>query len=304
MTQHSTPRSPTTESPTRKESDRVGGVVRTAIATLALLLFWSAIGYGLVPEFAPRLLRMAQPLRGVGAEQVESQYFAVRNNSQASDRQVQRMVEQLEQDYVALAAFLGRQPEGPIPVLLTDGAAPSYAEGGTLNIFYNQGVIGMDTVPFFLASLIAGPSSGSLFFDLGLSLYAVEETQLAQGLTGQPADAWVVLLQQEEALIPLEEAWTVEMPGDEQGLYDFFRAMMEGGSFVRWLIEQRGWDTVWAIRAGGDPQARLGMPLYQAEEEWLAAVAAKDLRPKPCLLAIPGSPVFRGLCQQLEAQEE
>jgi hypothetical protein len=75
---------------------------------------------------------------------------------------------------------------------------------------------------------------------------------------------------------------------------------MEGGSFVRCLADQRGWEVVWEIRDGGDLEAALGVPLYQAEADWLAAVAAKDLQPKPCLLAVPGSAVFRGLCQELE----
>jgi hypothetical protein len=284
---------------------RIAGLGRVALAALALLLFWSAIGYGFWPEFAPRLmglLRWAQPLRAIGAEEVESQYFQVRNNSSASDRQVQRMVEQLEQDYVALTAFLGREPEAPIPVLLTDGSAPAYADRSTLYVFYDHGVISLEAAPFFLAYVIAGPPSNSLFFDLGLSFYAVEETGLAGGLTGQPADAWVVLLQQKEALIPLEEAWSVEMAEDEEGLFDFFRAMVEGGSFVRWLVGTYGWDVVWEVRGGGDLEAATGVPLHQAEADWLAAIAAQDLSPKPCLLAVPGHPVFRGICQQLEGE--
>jgi hypothetical protein len=273
------------------------------IAIVVLLLFWSAIGYGFWPELAPRLLgllRWGQPLRTIGAEEVESQYFEVRDNSDASDRQVQRMIERLEQDYVALTAFLGRQPEGRISVLLTDGSAPAYADRSTLYVFHDQGVISLETAPFFLAYVIAGPPSGSLFFDLGLAFYAVEETGLAEGLTGQPADAWVVLLQQKGALIPLEEAWSVEMAEDEEGLFDFVRAMVQGGSFVRWLVGAYGWDVVWEVRGGGDLEAALGVPPYEAEADWLAAVAAQDLRPRPCLLAVPGHPVFRGICQQLE----
>jgi hypothetical protein len=272
---------------------------------MALLFFWSAIGYGFWPELAPRLvglLRWAQPLRTIGAEEVDSQYFDVRDNSSASDRQVQRMVERLEQDYLTLTAFLGRGPKEPIPVLLTDGSAPAYVDRSTLYVFSDHGVIGLETAPFFLAYVIAGPPSSSLFFDLGLSFYAVEETGLAEGLTGQPADAWVVLLRQKEALIPLEDAWSVEMAEDEEGLFDFFRAMVEGGSFVRWLIERYGWDVVWEVRAGGDLEATTGVPLRQAEADWLADIAAQDLRPKPCLLAVPGHPVFRGVCQQLEGE--
>ncbi|HUW15253.1 MAG TPA: hypothetical protein VM537_36400, partial [Anaerolineae bacterium] len=80
--------------------DHLAGILRLALAALALLLFWSAIGYGFWPELAPRLLLLVQPMRGIGAEEVESQYFDLRNNSTASDRQVQRLLERMEQDYV------------------------------------------------------------------------------------------------------------------------------------------------------------------------------------------------------------
>jgi len=286
-----------------KRSDRIAGLGRVVLAVLALLLFWSAVGYGFWPDLAPRLLgllRWTQPLRSIGAERVESQYFDVRNNSDASDRQVQRMVERLEQDYMALTAFLGREPEGRIPVLLTDGSAPAYAERGTLYVFHDQGVIDLDLAVFYLAAIIAGPSTGSPFFELGLALYAVEETGLVGGMLGQSADAWVTLLWQKDALMPLEEAWSVEMPDTEEELFHFARAIMEGGSFVRWLVDTYGWDVVWELRAGGDPEAAIGAPLDQVEEEWLTSVLARDLSPKPCLLAVPGNPVFRGICQRLE----
>ena len=285
-------------------TDHLAGILRLALAALALLLFWSAIGYGFWPELAPRLLLLVQPMRGIGAEDVESQYLHLRNNSTASDRQVQRMLERLEQDYVALSAFLGRRPQGLIPVLLTDGNAPAYADRGTLYVFSDHGVIAFDTASLFLASLVAGPPAESFFFDAALSFYAVEETGLAQGLTGQPADAWVVLLQQKRALIPLADAQSIEMPQDEEELYDFFRAVMEGGSVVRWLVAEYGWDVVWELRAGGDPEAVVGAPLYQLEERWLAAIAAQDLQPKTCLLAVPGNPVFRGLCRRLDEADE
>jgi hypothetical protein len=287
-------------------NNHLAGLGRTALATLAVLIFWSAVGYGFWPEFAPRLLgllRVAQPLRSIGAEEVESQYFDVRNNSDASERQVRRMVEQLEQHYLLLTAFLKREPDRRISVLLTNGSVPAYADGNTLYVAHNRGVIEMDTAAFFLAEIIAGPSSGSQCVDLGLALYACEETGLTGGITGQAPDAWVVLLQENEALMPLEEAWLAEIPDDAEGLFDLFRAIVEGGSFVRWVVETRGWDAAWALRDDGDVQAALGIPLQQAEEEWLAAVASKDLQPKSCLLALPGGQVFRDVCQQLDKEE-
>lgn len=287
-----------------RQSDHIAGIVRTLLAILAVLIFWSAVGYGFWPNLAPRLLRLIQPLRVVGAEKIESQYFDVRNSSSAGERQVQRMVERLEQDYVTLTAFIGRGSGERVTVLLTDGGAPAYADGRTLYVFYDQGVIDLSTAPFFLAAIVGGPSSGSNLVDLGFALYTVEETGLAEGVTGQSADAWVVFLQQQEALVSLEEAWSVEVVETEEGVLDFLRAVMEGGSFMRWVVETHGQDTAWALRAGGDVEIVLGVPLYQAEEAWLAAVAAKGLQPRPCLMAVPGHAVFRGICEQLEGEAE
>ena len=96
-------------------------------------------------------------------------------------------------------------------MLLTDGSAPAYADRGTLYVFNDHGVIILDTAPLFLASLIAGPPADSFFFDAALSLYAIEETGMAEGLTGQSSDAWAVLLQQKRALLPLSDAQAVEI---------------------------------------------------------------------------------------------
>jgi hypothetical protein len=69
------------------------------------------------------------------------------------------------------------------------------------------------------------------------------------------------------------------------------------------VVERHGWEAAWELRAGGDPEGAIGASLYEVEEEWLTAVDSRDLNPKPCLLAVPGNAVFRGVCQQLEGEE-
>jgi hypothetical protein len=44
-------------------------------------------------------------------------------------------------------------------------------------------------------------------------------------------------------------------------------------------------------------------PLHRAEADWLTTIMSQDLRPKPCLLALPGHQMFRGVCQQLKGRQ-
>jgi hypothetical protein len=282
---------------------RAAAVTRTVIALIVLLVFWGAIGYTLWPELVPGLLRTVQSVRGIGAEEAESRYLDVRNNSDASDAQVRGVIRTLEIDYEAVLEFLGRSPGDPIPVLITNGYGPAMADGLRLNIFYDNGVLNLDTAPFFLVFLSQGEEFGfdtDFFLKGGFAIYVAEEVGRAQGFTGQPADAWVELLRQKGALLPLAEAWEAELPQSEEGLFDFLRALIESGSFVRWLVEGYGIEAVQELRDGLSLENVTEMSLAEAEEAWLASVTSQDLQPKPCRLALPGGSLLGALCEQLD----
>ena len=135
---------------------RAAGLVHTLIAALFLLVFFGAIGYTFWPELMPALFRSVQTVRTLNAEQMASQYFDVRNGSQASEAQVSGVVKTLEQDYAAITEFLGIETGARIPLLFTDGPGPALADGAALNVFYDNGVMNIDTAPFFLALLADG----------------------------------------------------------------------------------------------------------------------------------------------------
>lgn len=285
---------------------RATSVARIIIALVVLVVFWAAIGYTFWPELMPGLLRTVQSARSIGAQEVESRYFDVRNNSDASDAQVRGVVRTLETDYKAILEFVGRSPGDPIPVLITNGVGPALADGFRLNVFYDNGLLNLDTAPFFLVFFSHGEGFGldvNFFLEGGFAIYVTEEIGRAQTFTGQPADAWVELLRQKGALSPLAEAWETQVPDSEEVLFDFVRALLEGGSFVRWLIENHDIGAVWELRDGLSLENVVGMSLTEAEEAWLAAVVAQDLRPKPCLLAVPEYSVFREICRQLEGEQ-
>ena len=283
---------------------RAAGVLRTIIALVVLLAFWGATAYAFWPEILPALLRTVQSVRGIGAEEVESAHFEVRDNSSASEAQVRRAVERLEADYAAIHHFLGRQPEYRVPVLITDGRGPALTDGLRLNLFYDRGRTDLSTAPVFLVLLSEGELSMpglNLFVEGSFAVYVVEEIGRAQDLIGQSTDAWVALLRQKGALMPLSEAWAVELPKGSGDSFDFVRALLEGGSFVRWLANERGFGAVQDLRSGLAPEEATGLPLAEAERAWLASVASQALHPQPCTEAVPGGSGLRGFCEHLDS---
>ena len=280
---------------------RAAGLVHTLIAVLFLLVFFGAIGYTFWPELMPALFRSVQTVRTLNAEQMASQYFDVRNGSQASEAQVSGVVKTLEQDYGAITDFLGIEADARIPLLFTDGPGPALADGAALNVFYDNGVMNIDTAPFFLALLADGKGFAidkNLLMQGGFAIYVAESIDRAQGLIGQPTDAWVTLLQQNGGLVPLDEVRNVGIPQNEGQLYPFLLALLEGGSFVRWTAKTYGLEAAQALREGKSIEDATGLSMADAEQKWLAAVAAQELKPKPCELALP--PLFpRSLCREL-----
>ncbi len=250
----------------------------------------------------PGAFHLVQSVRAIGAEKVDSRYFDVRNNSDASQTQVDFMVRTLEADYEAINAFLGATSQSRIPVLLTNGSGPALADGVQLNVFYDRGVINLDSAPFFLVLLGYGKpitTERDLFVQAAFSLYVVEEVGRAQGVIGQPTDAWVELFRRRGALLPLSEAWAIGLPSDEDSAYEAARAAVEGASFMRWVSRTYGLQAARNLRNGMGLEEVTGLAVEEAEKRWLDSVAAQGWQPKSCLLALPsGSPAV-SFCRRL-----
>lgn len=270
------------------------------IAALMLLVFAGLLGYSYRWELLPLAMRLAQPILSLRAETRYSSHFEVRNRSSADAGQVERMIERLEEGYADISQFLRRPRTTPIVVDLADGAAPAFSEGEVLHVFCDQGYINLELANFWLVGLIASQSSRP-FLDVGLAVYTLEETGHPLMQITQEADAWVTLLMQKQALLPLAEAWELSLTGEVDQVF-LFQAALEAGSFVRWVVETYGWEVYWDLHRSGDPDSTLGQPLAGAEAAWLAGVAARRLSPKPCLLATPSNAMFRELCQELDRE--
>jgi hypothetical protein len=268
-------------------------------------LFWAAVAYSYWPELLPALLRLASAMRGVGAREVDSAFFDVRDNSTADEAQVRAAVDELEAQYADIHRFLGQEPAtaARIPVLIANGSGPALTDGTGLTLAFDGRSFDLSTAPLFLALLREGNLSlpgMSPFVEGGYAVYVAEEIGRAEDLLGQPADAWVTLFAQHGSLLPLAQAWAAQLPEGEADLAVFLRAVVQGGSFVRWVAETQGLEAVEALRSGLGLEDVVGLPIAEAERAWLDSVLAKGLAPLPCARAVPRDAFLHNYCKQLE----
>ncbi len=285
------------------QESRFAGLRRALLALIILLAFWGAIAYTLWPQLLPGLFGTVQAVRGIGAETIDSRYFNVRNNSDASKAQIGFVIKTLETQYEAIRELLGVSTDERISVLITNGSGPALAEGRQLNVFYDNGILNIDTAPFFLALLSNGGSvrlNENLAAQAGFALYVAEEIGQTQSLLGQPVDAWAELLRQKDRLLPLAQVWQIEAPQNEAQLFDFVRALIESGSFVRWVAKSYGPQAALDLRSGFSIEDVTGTTLPEAESQWLSALEAQQIQPKSCVLALPAGRFPPSICRQLD----
>ncbi len=285
--------------------DRVtrGARSRLIISGMVLAAFWGALLYDYWPALLPAALRLFNSARSVGAQTLESPYFEVHNNSAASEDQVRSLVKTLEQQYKAIRAYTQTKPAGKLQVLLVDGSGPALVDGSQMVISYDNGLMDIDLAPLYLAVLIQGipvDLTGGLVPGGGQSLQVVEAAGLGDGLIRQPLDAWTVLLRQSNAYVPLEEAWIVTMPNNDDGYYLLMRAMLESGSFMGWFSTQYGLDAAQRVARGEGVDAASGKSFGENEAEWLQWLDQQKIQPQACDAAIPQETLFRLICRKLD----
>lgn len=239
---------------------------------------------------------------------LESQHFAIQNMSGATDQELQDFASTLERAYADVAKILGKTPPGSIWVSLEDRRAIPSARGGKLAFYHYGGSIQAGAAPHEIVHLTTGYTSSPVIEE-GLAVYVAEalaphaRTLFPQ--FGQRVDAWMALFHQQGTLIPLERVLeTISFPWNLDGSpadARTWQTYVEAGSFVRWIVESRGWEAFWHFHQTRSALAALGAPVAEVEREWLQHLARQELPPRPCRDVLAQNvPRFRFWCQRVE----
>lgn len=284
--------------PRMRLNDRANS--RLVISGIILALFWGAIIFEYWPDLASAVMRLFNSARSVGAETVQSQYFEVLNNSNATDAQVRSVVSKLETQYKAIIQYLEITPTKKVQVLIVNGSGFAWMDGSQLLISYQDGHMDIALAPIYLVLLAEEMPinmSDGLAPAGGHALQVIEAAGLGDSLLRQPLDDWAVLFRKEGTYLPLEEAWKTNMPDDEDGASILAHAMLESGSFMRWFTAQYGLDSAMRLAQGEDAESVSGQSLLEMEQQWLKSLDDQHIQPKSCQKAIPAGSLFRIICK-------
>jgi hypothetical protein len=298
---------------------------RIALSLAILGLFWGSVLREYWPDLVPGVMQTLNLARSVGAETVPSRYFDVKNNSNASEGQVQQVVTGLEDEYTVLYSYLLSQDvgipatganvstasggstagknDGKLPLLIVNGEGPAVADGENLIINNNNGYMDTSLAPLYMVIMLEGlplDMSSGLVPAGGHALQVVEAAGLGQQITYQSLDDWAVLLRRNGNYLALKDAWPLGMPGNDQGTYDLIRGVLEAGSFMHWVTTQYGIDTAERLAEGDDIGDLTGKSLEENESAWLAALDKQPVNPKPCYEIVPKDSKFYDFCAKID----
>lgn len=277
---------------------------RTIISLLVLVAFFGALLYDYWPDLLQVAASAVNRTREIGATPVQSRHLEARNLSTASPGQVNAALAVLEQQYRVITDYLEVTPEEPLPVLFVDGSLPAFDDGSQLVINVNRGVVDTDVAPIFMVLMVDQIKvnlAGQFIPAGGYALYVVEASGLGNRLTGQPVDNWVALIRSRQVYIPLEEAWAMKVPSDDNGAYALLRAMLESGSFMRWFATTYSLDSARLVANGETVEKVTGKTLAENETAWLASLDRRKLHPRPCAAVIPSTSMFSFMCPKLDS---
>ena len=179
---------------------------RIIISGVILAIFWGALIADYWPDLLSGAMRIFNTMRTVGATEEQSQFFEVRNNSNASVSQVRGVLKKLDSEYGTIIRYTKTDPPNRPKILFVNGRGWTIMDGAELVINYDNGVMDTNLAPLFLVLMSENiqftPAQG-LVAQGGHALQVVEASGLGDSLLRQPLDNWVALLRQENAYVPL-----------------------------------------------------------------------------------------------------
>jgi hypothetical protein len=244
---------------------------------------------------------------GCGAT-LGTEHFVIQNSSSAPREALIALGAELEEERLRVSRFLRREVPTRIVVWVEDGNRVANVAGGRLNLYAQHGQIYTGAAAHELVHLTTGYTALP-FLEEGLAVYVSEE--LDPHLTnlfpqvGQPVDGWVELFRRRDTLIPLEVAfrtqrfdWNLDgSPRDAEA----WQTYVEAGSFVRFVVESKGWEAFWRLHRHQSLQTSLERSPAQLQQEWLESVSSRRKYTMPCRMALPQNRGrYRAWCERAE----
>jgi hypothetical protein len=239
---------------------------------------------------------------------IRSQHFTIKNNSSATEPLIHRFAETLEKSRTDVGNFLRKDPPNSIYVFVEEGSGQAHAyHSGQLCFYYSDGKIYSAPAAHEITHLTADKHfiNSLRFMEEGLAEY-VEESLDPAAISSQSNDAWVKLFIKKETVLPLWKIFDIRStaftnPWGSNHETVIWQTYQEAGSFVRFLIDSRGWDAFWDFYNSGNSRSGLGIPLQNLEREWLETLHHKSISYSPCRKVLDQSiPWYRMVCDQVD----
>jgi hypothetical protein len=224
----------------------------------------------------------------------ETQHFVIRDGGELDSATVDSLEARLELEYERVAAALPvLVPPERLTVRILAGNGIPFVTPGDLSLSQWADALALDYLPHQLTHLFTGYLRGG-FLEEGLAVYLTElllpDARGVNPYRGQPPHAWVTLFQDFGSTISLFTAYrasgfSYSFSGSSADA-SAWQVHIEGGSFVRWVIETYGWDEWWQLYQLNDLGAALGGSTPDLEAAWLAAARAAFPTPLACEAAL------------------
>lgn len=220
----------------------------------------------------------------------DTEHFRILDEASLDSATIVRIAERLELEYGRVGAVLDTitPPDRITAQILAGIGLPTVtAAQNTLTLWSDS--LALEYVAHQLTHLYTGYARRE-FVEEGLAVY-VSELVLAgdsavHPYRRQPSHAWVSLFQEHGSLIPLATAYGASNLGYSlQGsTFDAssWQIFLEGGSWVRWVVETYGWPAWWETYLTDDPTTALDATPAELETNWLAATVAQYPDPREC----------------------
>jgi hypothetical protein len=220
----------------------------------------------------------------------DTDHFTILDGAGLDSATVVLLAERLELEFGRVGGVLsGITPPQRLFARVVPGIGLPYVTTDDSSLTVWSDTLALEYLPHQLTHLFTRYARRE-FLEEGLAVYLSEvllpDDSTVHPFRRQPSHAWVSLFQQLGSFIPFTRVYAATNLGYsiEGSTFDAsaWQLYLEGGSFVRWVVETYGWDAWWELYQTDDPAAALDTTTAALEEAWLAATRAQFPDPLAC----------------------